>query len=227
MANPRVMILIPALNAALTLDPVVRAAREHVADVVVVNDGSRDATGSVAEHAGAKVLIHEINRGKGGALKTGFAYAVEHGYEAVITLDADGQHLPSDIPRFLERFAEGSPHLIIGSRRHLFEGMSPRRRMANSFSSWAIATGAGVKIDDSQSGFRLYSRAVLEQIPLRTDGFDMESEVLVRAGVRRLRVVSIPIGLGFVDGLSTSHFRPVRDVVQILWTAVRARFIWR
>jgi glycosyltransferase involved in cell wall biosynthesis len=227
MASPRVMVLIPALNAAATLEPVIRAARELLPDVVVVNDGSRDATGTAAERAGALVLTHDVNRGKGGALKTGFAYALEHGYDAVITLDADGQHLPSDIPRLLAAFDGASSHLIIGSRRHLFHGMRPRRRLANKFSAWAIATGSGTSVDDSQSGFRLYSRALLEQIPLRTDGFDMESEVIVRAGVRRMNVVSVPIGLGFVDGLTTSHFRPVRDVLRILWTALRARFLWR
>lgn len=225
--SSRVLVLIPALNAAQTIAPVVRGALEQLPDVVVVNDGSRDETPQVAEEAGAQVLTHEVNRGKGGALKTGFAYALQNGFDAVITLDADGQHLPGEIPKFLGAYDETGADLIIGSRRHLFSGMRPRRRLANTFSAWAIAKGSGTKVDDSQSGFRLYSRRLLEQVPLRSDGFDLESEVIVRAGVRHLQVTTVPIGLGFVDGLSTSHFRPLLDTLRILWTTIRARLLWR
>jgi glycosyltransferase involved in cell wall biosynthesis len=98
----RVLVLIPAFNAAKTVGEVVSATREQTADVVVIDDGSRDDTAGVARAAGALVLQHAANRGKGGALKTGFAYALEHGYDAVITLDADGQHLPHEIPKFLQ-----------------------------------------------------------------------------------------------------------------------------
>lgn len=219
-------VIIPAYNAQRTVSRVVVDARRQLEPVVVVDDGSRDSTGAVAEAVGATLLRHEQNRGKGAALKTGFAWALDHGAEAVITLDADGQHLPSEIPKFLEQFARGREDLIIGGRAHLFEHMLPRRRNANRFSAWCIARFSGAEISDSQSGFRLYSARLLRALRLRTDGFDMESEVIVLAGKRGLRIVTIPIELGFVDGIATSHFKPLKDTLRIAWTVTRARLLW-
>lgn len=222
-----VAVIIPALNAAKTIAPVIDEAKQYVACVVVIDDGSRDGTGEVAREHGAIVIRHDVNRGKGGALKTGFLWAAEHEFDGVITLDADGQHLPRQIPLFLEHRRITGADLIIGGRAHLFDGMLPRRRMANRFSAWAVAKASRTTIKDSQSGFRFYSSRVLREIPLRTDGFDMETEVIIRAGVRGLRVEQIPIELGFVDGLSTSHYKPLADTLRIAWTGVRARFLWR
>lgn len=219
----KVLVIIPALNAERTLPPVIAAAREQLEPVLVVDDGSRDRTGDVAREAGAIVVRHEVNRGKGGALKTGFAYALEHGYDGVITLDADGQHLPREIPKFL---AVRDADLVIGGRAHLFQGMLPRRRLANRFSAWCIGWLSGTGVTDSQSGFRFYSADLLRGITLRTDGFDLESEVIVRAGRRGFRVVTIPIDLGFVDGLATSHYKPLADTLRIAWTVIRARWFW-
>jgi glycosyltransferase involved in cell wall biosynthesis len=193
----------------------------------VVDDGSADATGSAAAAAGARVMRHPKNRGKGGALKTGFAYALEHGYDAVITLDADGQHLPREIPKFLACRRETRGDLIIGGRAHLFDQMLPRRRLANRFSAWSIARASKTGITDSQSGFRLYSANLLRGVKLHTDGFDLESEVIVRAGCDGFHVITTPIDLGFVDGLSTSHYKPLADTLRIAWTVVRARYFWR
>src|SRR5713101_1795563 len=122
----RAMVLIPAFNAAKTVGDVIRASKEIIPDVVVVNDGSRDDTAAVARAAGAEVVDHPQNRGKGGALKTGFAYAIQNGYDVVITLDADGQHLPREIPKFLRAREETKADLIIGGRSHLFDQMLPR-----------------------------------------------------------------------------------------------------
>jgi glycosyltransferase involved in cell wall biosynthesis len=225
---PRVMALIPALNAAGTIGPVIAEARKFVEDVVVVDDGSSDGTGDVARAAGAgSVLRHEVNRGKGGSLKTGFAHALASGYDAVITLDADGQHLPHQIPKFIEAWQTTGADLIIGGRAHLFGQMLPRRRLANRFSAWTIAKVSKTGVTDSQSGFRLYSARLLRAVKLRTDGFDMESEVIVRAGCGGFQVRTTPIDLGFVDGLSTSHYKPLHDTLRIAWTVFRARFVWR
>ena len=223
----RFAVIVPALNAAGTIELVVRSARAQLEPVLVVDDGSSDATGEVARAAGAHVLRHDVNRGKGAALKTGFAWALENGFDGVITLDADGQHLPGEIPKFLRARAAGSPDLIIGGRSHLFGGMLPRRRLANRFSAWSIARASGVAITDSQSGFRLYSASLLRNVTLRTDGFDMESEVIVRAGRRRFSIVTIPIELGFVDGVATSHYRPLLDTLRIAWTVSRTRVFWK
>jgi glycosyltransferase involved in cell wall biosynthesis len=172
------------------------------------------------------VVSHPQNRGKGAALKTGFAWALQHGYDVVITLDADGQHLPREIPKFLRARQETRADLIIGGRSHLFGQMLPRRRMANRFSAWSIAKASGTDVTDSQSGFRLYSANLLRHVHLHTEGFDMESEIIVHAGRRGFKVLTIPIDLGFVDGVSTSHYRPLKDTLRIAWTVLRARLFW-
>jgi glycosyltransferase involved in cell wall biosynthesis len=223
----RAMVLIPAFNAAKSVGDVIRASKEFVRDVVVINDGSRDDTAAVARAAGAEVIDHPQNRGKGAALKTGFAHAIKNGFDVVVTLDADGQHLPHEIPKFLKSREETKADLIIGGRSHLFGEMLPRRRLANRFSAWSIAKASKTGITDSQSGFRLYSANLLRSVRLRTDGFDLESEVIVRAGVGGFKVLTIPIDLGFVDGISTSHYKPLKDTLRIAWTVTRAWLFWR
>jgi glycosyltransferase involved in cell wall biosynthesis len=220
----KLVAMIPALNAEQTLGPVVDSALQYVQPVLVIDDGSRDRTGEVARAHGAIVVRHEVNRGKGAALKTGFAWALANGFDGAITLDADGQHLPSELPKFLRAAEEMQADLIIGGRAHLFAGMLPRRRNANRFSAWCISIASGVRVSDSQSGFRFYSARVLRELPLRTDGFDLESEVIVRAGRRGLKILTIPIDLGFVDGIATSHYKPLLDTLRIAWTVTRTRF---
>ncbi|HEX2123596.1 MAG TPA: glycosyltransferase family 2 protein [Thermoanaerobaculia bacterium] len=224
--SERIAAIIPALNAERSIARVVVEARRQIEPVIVVDDGCSDATGEVARAVGATVLRHEVNRGKGGALKTGFAWILENGYDAAITLDADGQHLPGEIPKFIEARAETSADLIIGGRAHLFEHMLPRRRNANRFSAWCISKCSGSLITDSQSGFRLYSANLLRNVKLHTDGFDLESEVIVLAGKRGFRILTIPIDLGFVDGIGTSHYKPLKDTLRIAWTVTRARLFW-
>ncbi len=222
--SERIAVLIPALNAARKLPAVIAAAMQH-APVLVIDDGSSDDTRRVAAATGATVLRHEVNRGKGAALKTGFAWALEQGFDGVVTLDADGQHLPQEIPKFLDARAETGADLIIGGRAHLFQHMLPRRRLANRFSAWSIAKASGTRVTDSQSGFRFYSSVLLRGVRLRTDGFDMESEVIVRAGRAGMKIITIPIELGFVDGVSTSHYKPVLDTLRIAWTVIRTRVL--
>ena len=223
----RVLGIIPALNAERSIGAVVRDCKAVVRDVLVVDDGSADRTAEVAREAGAQVVSHPANRGKGAALKTGFAYALEHGFDAVVTLDADGQHHASEIPKFFAAREETGADLIIGGRAHLFGQMLPRRRFANRFSARCIAFASHTDVTDSQSGFRLYSAQLLRAIRLRSDGFDMESEVIVQAGQRKFKILSIPIDLGFVDGQSTSHYKPLMDTIRIAWTVIRARYFWR
>ena len=223
----RVLVIIPALNAERSVAAVVRDCKTVVSDVLVVDDGSADRTAEVAGEAGAQVVSHPVNRGKGAALKTGFAYALEHGFDAVLTLDADGQHLAREIPKFFAAREETGADLIIGGRAHLFGQMLPRRRFANRFSARCIAFASHTDVTDSQSGFRLYSAQLLRAIRLRGEGFDMESEVIVQAGQRKFKILSIPIDLGFVDGQSTSHYKPLVDTIRIAWTVIRARYFWR
>lgn len=221
--SERVLVVIPALDAEVSIGRIVSEVREVAPDVLVIDDGSTDRTGERAREEGATVVRHEINRGKGAALTTAFGWALERGYDAVVTLDADGQHLPAEIPRFIQTWKSDAADLIIGSRRHLFAGMVRRRRAANIFSANAISFASGQKVDDPQSGFRLYSSRLLKQVQLKGTRFDAESEVIVRAGRGGLKIVSIPIGLAFVDGLQTSHYRAVLDTLRITWRVLRTR----
>jgi glycosyltransferase involved in cell wall biosynthesis len=221
--SERTLVVVPALNAEESIGGIVAECRRVNEHVLVVDDGSIDRTAAVARDAGAEVVSHPVNRGKGAALKTGFAYALEHGFDAVVTLDADGQHLPREIPKFLAARAESGADLIIGGRAHLFGQMLPRRRLANRFSARTIAWISKTNVTDSQSGFRLYSANLLRAVRLRSDGFDMESEVIVHAGCRGFKVMTIPIELAFVDGLSTSHYKPLSDTLRIAWTVTRTR----
>ena len=225
--SAKLLVVIPALNAERSVGAVVRESKLVNADVLVIDDGSSDRTGEMARDAGARVIRHDVNKGKGAALKTGFAYALENGFEVVVTLDADGQHLPHEISKFMTAYEETGGDLIIGGRAHLFPQMLPRRRFANRFSARSIAFASKTGVTDSQSGFRLYSAHLLRNVRLRTNGFDLESEVIVYAGCRRFKVVTIPIELGFVDGLSTSHYKPLADTLRIAWTVMRARYLWR
>lgn len=220
----KTMALIPAYNAAHLLQPVVEGALKVIADVVVVDDGSADGTSEVARKAGARVVRHEKNRGKGAALKTGFQYALEQGFDSVVTLDADGQHLPQEIPRFIDARRTSGADLIIGSRSRLFKGMKRRRRLANRFSAATISWSSGSAVDDSQSGFRLYSKRLLQSVGMKSDGFAAESEIIVRAGRGGFHILMIPIDLGFIDGVQTSHYRAVKDTFRIAWVVFRTRF---
>lgn len=222
--DEKTIAMIPAYNAAQFLQPVVEGALKAIPDVVVIDDGSADGTSEVARKAGARVVRHEKNRGKGGALKTGFEYALAQGFDSVVTLDADGQHLPAEIPLFIEARRATGADLIIGSRSRLFTGMKRRRRLANKFSAMTISWSSGSQVDDSQSGFRLYTKKLLQSVGMKSDGFAAESEVIVRAGRGGFRILMIPINLGFIDGVHTSHYRAVKDTFRIAWVVFKTRF---
>lgn len=214
--------VIPAYDAASSVADVVRRTVAILPDVLVVDDGSHDQTAETARGAGAEVLRHPRNRGKGAALATAFATLLPRGVSAVVTLDADGQHLPEEIPKLLAAAAEAD--LVLGTRDHLFGEMGGLRRASNRLSSWAISSVAGRRLADVQTGFRLYSRRLLEATGFPEARFEAESAVIVRAGRLGLRIVTVPVRLGFADGRTTSHYRPLRDSVRIAAAVARARW---
>ena len=212
--------LIPALNAEATIASAVAGARRHLPTVLVVDDGSTDRTSQRAVSAGAQVIRHELNRGKGAALRTGFAWLLAREADAVVTLDADMQHDPEDIPRFLEAHARGGSDLIVGSRSMEFEAMTRGRRMGNRFSCGALRFFTGLDLPDSQSGFRLYGGDFLRSLDLRRDSYDAEMEALLQAARGRRRVEFISVRVPAVDGRATSSFRPWLDTYRICRTVV-------
>jgi len=210
-----IVVVIPAYNASLTISSVVRKTLSHLSRVLVVDDGSIDDTGDQARRAGAQVRTHPRNRGKGAALRTAFAELDGAGVDAVVTLDADGQHDPDDIPRLLECFRTSGADLIIGSRWNDFSEMSPMRRFGNRFSSSALAFFTGLRIPDSQSGFRLYTTTFLRSARLKGEAYELEMEAFLAASALGSKVQTVPISLLVADGRALSHFRPVRDTYRI------------
>ncbi len=215
---------IPAYQAAPSVGDVVRRTLPFAARVVVVDDGSTDRTGQVALAAGARLLIHPENRGKGAALGSAFRdLFADPACAAVVTVDADGQHLPEEIPRLLEAWRATGADLVIGSREALFAEMSRVRRTSNRISSRLISLFAGERLSDVQSGFRLYTRALIAGTGFPETGFEAESAVVVRAVRRGFRIAAVPVELGFADGRVTSFYRPIADSLRIAGAVVRAR----
>lgn len=212
---------IPAYDASASIGDIVRRTRRILPDVLVVDDGSHDDTAGEASRAGAEVVVLPGNCGKGAALRRAFQALLGRGVEAIVTLDADGQHLPEEVPKLLAHAGEAD--LVIGSREDLFDQMGAVRRTSNRLSSLAISFVAGVRLADVQSGLRLYSRGLIEATGFPESRFDAESAVVVRAARRGLRILAVPVRLGFADGRTTSHYRPIVDSLRIARAVARAR----
>jgi glycosyltransferase involved in cell wall biosynthesis len=200
---------------------VVRRTLPFVPEVLVIDDGSGDATAEEAWRAGAEVVSFPTNCGKGTALRKAFDTLFARGAGAVVTLDADGQHMPEEIPKLLA-LIEGAD-LVLGYRQHLFDQMGSVRRLSNRLSSGAISVVAGRRLPDVQTGFRLYARRLIEAIGFPENRFDAESAVVVRAARRGFRIVGVPVRLGFADGRTTSHYRPLVDSLRIARAVIGAR----
>jgi len=209
-AMSRFGIAIPAYRAAESVGQVVATCRDVVPDVpiVVVDDGSNDGTGDAARDAGARLLVHEVNRGKGAALLTAFAEASRQGWDAAITVDADGQHDPRSIASFIELYDREPADVIVGTRPR--EGDMPlQRRFSNATSSMVVSYLARARVRDSQSGYRLVSRRVWESLAFTRMRYDFESELLIKAGRAGMTISEVPIETVYGD--EQSHFRPFAD----------------
>ncbi len=222
MSEIPILALIPAWNEVTRIGPIVEASRAHL-PVLVVDDGSHDDTAAVAEAAGAIVVCHPRNQGKGVALMTGFAWALERSYKAVLTLDADGQHDPADIPRFLAAYQAGVGDLIIGRRD--FSQMPFPRNYSNLLGSWLLSLVLRTRIYDNQSGYRIYSRRFLDMLDLTATGFELEVEVIVQAVCEGIHIGWVDIRTIYGIG-EVSYFHPVKDSARFLgmvWHAWRQR----
>jgi glycosyltransferase involved in cell wall biosynthesis len=217
--------VVPAYNPGPEVARVCLAAAHELAPdrVLVVNDGSTDDTASRAAATGVRVFEHPRNRGKGAALRTGFAAAVTAGAEWVFTLDADGQHDPREMSRFLAQAAGGGCDLLLGDRMADTRDMPWLRILANRTTSSIISLLAGQRMRDSQSGYRLISGRVLRALDLRFDRFDSESEILVKAARAGFRIGSIPIRTIYGDERSTIN--PLRDTLRFIGMVVRLSLI--
>jgi len=214
----QIAALVPAYQAAAKLGEVLLrlAALECPPVVLVVDDGSRDATAQVARQHGVRVLALAVNRGKGHALLAGFA-ALRDEFDAVVTLDADGQHPPECLPG-LVRAMEAGADLVLGARARTPD-MPLARRFANGFSSGWVAWLAGQRVSDSQCGYRLHSRRLLESTPLTPGRYEVETELVVRASRLGFRIAEVEIPT--IYGAEQSQVHAFRDVPRIVGTLLR------
>lgn len=216
-----ICVVIPAYNSAATIEAVVRETLLQGFPLLVVDDGSDDGTAERFAGLPVSLLRHDLNRGKGKALRSGFEWALGHGFSRVVTLDSDGQHDPTAIPSLVATAEERGVDLLLASRYAQFQEMAGLRRHWNSFGAWCMRKRTGFDIDDSQSGFRVYSSRLLRSLTLDCNGYDMEMEILVKAWKGGFSIGSIPVAARVADGRSTSHFRPVRDTWNICMTFLR------
>jgi len=216
-----ILALIPGYQEGPRIATVVAGARLYL-PVIVVDDGSTDDTAARSEAAGATVLRQVPNAGKGAALRAGFRHALENGAEAVVTLDADGQHDPAEIPAFLTAFEASRPELIVGRRD--FGSMPPVRRLSNTLGGWVFSAAIGRRVADNQSGYRLIGRRLMTAL-LDSDesGFEFEVEMIARCIALGLPMTEVPIRTIY-DG-EPSHIRPWRHLTEFLRVSRDARRI--
>lgn len=208
----KVLALIPAFNEAARIESVAREALRHL-PLLVVDDGSRDETAAFARVAGAQLLQQFPNQGKGRALQAGFRYALQQGYAAVITLDADGQHDPAEIPSFLNAFSTSGLDLIIGARD--FRQIPPVRRLANTLGRLTFSWALGQPVRDNQSGYRMISRRLMQaMLESAEPGFEFEVEMIVVCVQRGFGLGWVPIRTIYAG--EKSHIRPLAHTLQFI-----------
>jgi glycosyltransferase involved in cell wall biosynthesis len=223
--EPRYAVVIPALNAERWIGAVVQSVRRvappHTV-IYVVDDGSSDATGVKAVDAGAVLLTHNRNRGKGTALQSGYTAAFEQSIEWAISMDADGQHLAEDLPDFVQAMQTSRWDLLLGNRMTSRGDMPWPRVLSNTLTSWLVSLRLAQPVHDAQCGFRGMRRDVFEAISVRQTGFMAESEWLLRSGIAGARIGHVSVQS--VYGTSRSHITPIRDTLRFIGLYCRCWF---
>lgn len=213
----RPVALVPAYQAEATVGDVVEGLRRHVSRIVVVDDGSTDATSSEAERAGAEVIRHPGNGGKGSAVRTGLSRVLDSDATHVAFVDADGQHDPDDLPGLLDAARAGEP-FVIGSRMNGMDGIPAVRFRTNEIGSRILTRMTGLEVEDGQSGYRVIAAPILRRLSLSAKGYSIETEILLKAARYVPRVRHVPVRA--IYSSARSHFRPFRDTWIISWGAV-------
>jgi len=211
----KVCIIIPTYNNARTLKRVIDSVLDYSPYVIIVNDGSTDATSEILKNYRNLTQIHHPeNSGKGMALRNGFKKAMELGYDYAITIDSDGQHFATDISGFIEEIEANGEQLLIGSRNMKQEGVPGKSSFGNNFSNFWFWFETGIRLEDTQSGYRLYP---LQKIPKKyfTNKFEFEIEIIVRSAWKGIPVKNMPIRILYDPNERVSHFRPFKDFTRI------------
>ncbi|MFA5724973.1 MAG: glycosyltransferase family 2 protein [Candidatus Omnitrophota bacterium] len=210
----KICIIIPAHNESREIARLIKEIKGQNPDVLVVDDGSTDNTAEIASEAGAVVLKNQANEGKGSCLRKGFAYALTHNFDAAVTMDGDGQHLPQDLKSFISLAGVSKSGILIGNRMLQTRNMPLIRLLTNRFMSWLISRLCKQDIPDTQCGFRLIKRQVLERIELKTSKFEIETEILIKASRSGFKIDSIPITTVYRG--EKSRINPLVDTLRFL-----------
>lgn len=219
MSDSDLSVVIPAFDCAATVGAVVAGARAVASDVVVVSDGSRDDTAETARAAGARVEVLRQNRGKGFALRRGLELALARDPGWIALLDADGQHDPADLPALLDAARAGSCDMVIGCRLQDPERIPPARYWTNYIGTRILTWMTGFELEDSQSGFRLLGSDLARRLKLRSDGYAVETEMLIRVARLGGRLGHVRVRTIYNDEIS--HFRPLADTLRIALAAIQ------
>ncbi len=228
-------VCIPTYNNQKTLNTVIQGVLAHTDHIIIINDGATDTTSDILEtyKNRLQVITFPENRGKGVALRAGFARAYELGYEYMITIDSDGQHFPEDLPLFLDALEQQDPRiplLLIGSRNMDDPSVPGKSSFGNKFSNFWYYIETGIKLQDTQSGYRLYPIKEIQQVKLFTTKFELEIEVIVKLAWRNVAVRNIPIQVLYDEAERVSHFRPFKDFTRIsilnTWLVVLTLFFY-
>jgi glycosyltransferase involved in cell wall biosynthesis len=217
MKRMGICVIIPTYNNHKTVGRVVEDALNYTSDMIVVSDGPTDDTPAILDEFGDRIfrVDYSPNKGKGYALRMGFQKATELGYKFAITLDSDGQHFPSDIPKFIEVHKSHPSHVIMGARNLEADGMPAKNSFANRFSNFWFRLQTGIFMPDTQTGFRLYPLEKIKNINFFTTRFEFEIEVIVKLAWRDVPFVSVPIQVKYDPNERVSHFRPGPDFTRI------------
>ncbi len=211
--KPKVGAVIPAYNEEKHIGDVVRRTRQVLDNVLVVDDGSTDTTADRAREAGAEVIVHQQNQGKGETIKTGLRHWLERQFDFVIVLDADGQHRPEEIDRFVAAaLSADAPKLVVGNRMNDVSSMPLVRRFVNRWMSDQISALCGQRIPDTQCGYRLLHRQLIPELLGGAARFDYETEMLIIVSRKGFRIGDVPISTVYSDEVSSIH--PVRDTIR-------------
>jgi glycosyltransferase involved in cell wall biosynthesis len=204
--------VIPAFGEEKHIGDVARRTRAKLEHVLVVDDGSTDETANRGREGGAEVIVHPQNRGKGEAIKTGLRHWLDRQFDYVVILDADGQHLPEEIDRFIDLTSTSDAQMFVGSRMNDVSSMPLVRRMVNRYMSNKISRVCGQNIPDTQCGFRMLHRELIPDVLGGANRFDYETEMLIIASRKGQKIEAVPISTVYSDEVSSIH--PVRDTLR-------------